>query len=169
MIDYDRMKKLFSRLFLIVAIANLALCARAQPITVAPAQNSPANEWQTFQDSRYIFQFEYPAKWSTEDRQGAVDPLILRNEQESEIIAISGINFTIIGISYCGAYPQDSRCEVLKAEGGDVFIDWNVDREAYAMLSAPNGTSGVGVTLHKINPETKTAFLRILSTFKLLK
>lgn len=165
MIDYDNMKNFLFRLFIIVAAVNLALCAHAQPITITPVQNSPANEWQTFQNSRYTFRFEYPAKWSIENRQDTNRVLILKDEQREEIITIdTGVNLTIIG-----AYPPNNRREVFKTESGDVWIDWNVDGEAYAMLSAPNGTSGVGVTLHKVNPETKTIFRKILSTFKFLK
>lgn len=153
----------------VMIVLGCALTAHAQSIPTTPIQNPADEEWQTFQDRRYTFQFEYPAKWSTEDQQGAGGLLMLRNEQKNEIITISEINLAVIGISYCGAYPQDSRCEVFTTESGDAFIDWNVDGEAYAMLSAPNGTSGAGITLHKVNPETKTAFRKILSTFKFIK
>ncbi len=210
MIDYDRMKKLFSMLFLIVTVASLALCtvasAGANPTYrteeecqqetgkschpqmcdyVPPGEileetcgkdfkkgwvpSQTQEEWQTFQDSRYTFQFEYPAKWSIEDRPGTADFLILKNEQKNKIITISGVNLAVIGISYCGAYPQDSRCEVLKTENGNSgTIDWNVNGEANAMFNQ-NGAYGVIFILNKVNPGTKTTFRKILSTFKFLK
>jgi len=81
-----------------------------------------------------------------------------------------GIHVALIGISYCGEYPQDKRCESLKTEsGGYVTIDWDVSGKANAMFSSQDGTYGVSFTLHKVNSDTKDIFKKVLSTFKFLK
>lgn len=126
------------------------------------------NEWKVFQDSRYTFQFHYPVKWSVGNQQGTSRVLILRDEKNSEIITVdTGVNLSVIGISYCGAYLQDKRCETLKTDnGGYVVIDWAGGRTANAMFSSQDSTYGVSFTLHKINPDTRTIFKKILSTFR---
>jgi len=144
------------------------------PSLATPTPSIPTsvtNEWKIFQDSRYTFRFEYPAKWSIENQQGTARVFIIKNEQREEIITIdTEVNLAVIGISYCGAYPQDNRCEILKTDDDSaVIIDWGVDGKANAMFSSPNGTHGVSFTLHKINSDTKSIFRKILSTFKFLK
>lgn len=131
---------------------------------------STTDEWKVFQDVRYNFRFDYPAKWSIENQPDATRNLILKTEENNEIITITPrVSLTVMGISYCGAYPEDNRCEVLKTNSGSsVTINWDVDREANAMFSYPEGTYGESFTLHKINPHTKTIFRKILLTFKFL-
>ena len=145
---------------------------KTTPSTTTSAQTTANNEWKVFQDSRYTFQFNYPEKWSVGNQQGTSRVLILRNERNSEIITVdTGVNLAIIGISYCGAYPQDKRCETLKTDdGGYVVIDWEVSNTANAIFSSQDGTyHGVSFTLHKINPDTKTIFRKILLTFRFIK
>ena len=142
-----------------------------QPAIDSTTQSQTENARKVFQDSRYTFQFEYPSKWSIENQQGTSRILILKDEANMEIITVdTGVNLSIMGISYCGAYPQDKRCEVLKTENVNfVTIDWDVSGEANAMFSSQDGTYGVSFTLHKINSNTKTIFKKVLSTFKFVK
>jgi hypothetical protein len=81
----------------------------------------------------------------------------------------TGIDLSLMGVSYCGAYPQDERCETLKTESGiSVTIDWGVSGKANAMFSL-DGTYGVSFTLHQINPDTKIVFKKVLSTVKFVR
>ena len=141
---------------------------RPQTNEMVSSQNY--NEWKVFQNPRYTFQFEYPSKWSVENQQGTSRILVLK-DANTEIVTIdTGVNLAVIGISHCGAYPQDKRCETLKTDsGGYVVIDWDVSGAANAMFSSQDGTYGVSFTLHKINSDTKSIFKKVLSTFKFVK
>ena len=134
-------------------------------------QSQSESQWKVFQDSRYTFQFEYPSDWSVSNQVGTSRVLILKDQVGVEIITVdTGVNLAIIGISYCGAYPQDSRCESLKTENGNfVTIDWAVSGKANAMFGSQDSTYGVSFTLHKVNSDTKDIFKKILSTFKFVK
>ena len=142
-----------------------------QPVTDLTTQAPAESIWKVFHDSRHTFQFEYPLEWKVENRRGAIRGLILKDEAGKEIISVdTGVNLAIIGISYCGAYPQDERCEVLKTiNGSSVTIDWDVSGKANAMFSSQDGAYGVSFTLHKINSDTKIFFRKILSTFQFVK
>ncbi|MEX2014208.1 MAG: hypothetical protein WD896_02530 [Parcubacteria group bacterium] len=142
---------------------------QATTLTETTTQNINS-EWKVFQDSRYAFQFNYPAGWSVGNQQGTSRVLMFKDEKNSEIITVdTGVNPAVIGVSYCGTYPQDKRCEILKTNsGGYVIIDWNVSGTANAMFSSQDGTYGVSLTLHKINSDTKIIFKKVLLTFKFL-
>ncbi len=144
-------------------------CQQAKDSTTTQPQTE--SKWKVFQDSRYTFQFEYPSDWGVGNQEGTSRVLILKDKVGAEIITIdTGVNLSIIGISYCGAYPQDSRCESLKTENGNfVTIDWDVSEKANAMFGSQDGTYGVSFTLHKVNSDTKDIFKKILSTFKFVK
>ena len=142
--------------------------------TTTTVQNPTDSKWKIFQDNHFTFQFEYPSKWSVlnklDDPYG-VDFWLAEGNTATVIMDIeSGINLSLIGISYCGAYPQDKRCESLKTESGSqVTIDWDVSGRANAIFSSQDGTYGVGFTLHKINSDNKIIFKKVLSTFKFVK
>lgn len=154
---------------------NMMLCIDSyrwcQPAIDSIAQSQTENAWKVFQDSRYTFQFEHPSKWSIKNQQGTSRFLILKDETNMEIITVdTGINLATIGISYCGAYPQDKRCEILKTENGNfVTIDWNASGKANAMFSSQDSTYGVSFVLHKANSDTESIFKKVLSTFKFVK
>ena len=147
----------------------------SKPIT-ATVQNPTDSKWKIFQDNRFAFQFEYPSEWSVlnklDDPYG-VDFWLAEGNMATVIMDIaSGINLSLIGVSYCGAYPQDKRCESLKTESGSqVIIDWGVSGKANAwfMFSSQDGTYGVSFTLHKINSDNKIIFKKVLSTFKFVR
>lgn len=164
-------KGFFKRAFFIAVTVLVFVIGGYFVLQRGQNDSSVTKEWKIFQDSRYSFRFEYPAKWSIENQQGTTRVLILKNEERSETVTIdTEVNLAVIGISYCGVYPQNNRCELLKTnDGSTVTIDWGVDGEANAMFNSPNGTYGVSFKLHKINSDTKSIFRKIISTFKFLK
>ena len=144
--------------------------ATATPST----QTKTGSEWKVFKNGRFNFQFSYPAEWNVLDQidnAHGVDFWLAEKNMVTRIMDVnSGINLAVIGIFYCGAYPQDKRCESLKTEsGGYVTIDWDVSGTANAMFGSQDGSYGVSFTLHKVNSETKNIFRKILSTFKFVK
>jgi len=129
-------------------------------------ESPPGNGWKVFRDSRYGFQFAYPAGWSVGSYHDR-NIILLKDERNYEIITInSRINLALIGVSYCGAYPEDKRCEVLKTDGGCLTIDWGIDGEASAIIGYQDGIYGAGFTLYKITSEMKEIFRKILLSFK---
>ncbi|OGX29793.1 MAG: hypothetical protein A2705_01455 [Omnitrophica WOR_2 bacterium RIFCSPHIGHO2_01_FULL_52_10] len=76
MIDYDRMKKIFSTLFLIIAAANLALCAHAQAAKVITLKDGSVIKGNVLQLTDGIYTLET-------DNLGKV------NVAESEIVSIA--------------------------------------------------------------------------------
>ncbi len=125
------------------------------------------NTLKIFQNPSYTFQFEYPSGWNIANQTGTSRVLLMKDETGSEVITIdTGVNISVMGISYCGANLKDSRCESLKTKGGNVvFIDWGTSTEANALITSQDGTHGVSLTLHKVNSETKNIFKQILSSF----
>ena len=145
--------------------------APTPPADTSSTQTNTGNGWKVFKNSRFTFQFSYPAEWSMLDQVDNAYGIDFWSAEKNPATRImdfnSGINLSVVGISYCGAYPQDKRCESLKTEsGGYVTIDWDVSGTANAMFSSQDGTYGVSFTLHKVNSETKNIFRKILSTFK---
>lgn len=144
------------------------------PTDTPPAQTNAGGEWKIFKNNRFTFQFGFPAEWSVLDQLDnayGVDFWSTENNMATRIMYVnSGINLSVIGISYCGAYPQDKRCESLKTESGVyATIDWGVNGTASAMFSSQDGTDGASFTLNKVNSETKNIFRKILSTIKFIK
>lgn len=178
--------KNFLTVVIIIVIGIVAAAGIYFPVTrgnCAAGSDGRSGKTQTdnnrnvFKDPRYPFEFAYPAKWSIEDGPRAeadiAGILILKDEYNYAVITIyAGLPLVMMGVSYCGAHPEDKRCEALKSDDSGppaVTIDWGIDGKASAIFSSPDGTYGVSFTLHKINSVTKTTFRKILLTFKFLK
>ena len=82
---------------------------------------------------------------------------------------MNAVNLTIVGISYCEAYPQDTpRCESLTAGGVPATIDWEVNGTAIASFAATEEL-GLNFTLYQVDTGTRSVFRQILSTFKFIE
>jgi len=129
------------------------------------------DDWKTYRNG---FEFKYPSDWSKLiqlDNASGIDFWSEENKTATNIMSVdTGINLSIIGISYCEAVSQDERCEILKTIGEDfVTIDWDASGEANAMFRSQDSTYGISFTLHKVNLNTKITFRKILSTFKFIE
>jgi len=137
----------------------------AKVIQPSPSQE-PTAGWKTFRSERYTFEFKYPKEWSI--KEAATDVINIYNETNALIVSIGSVNFTIMGISYCGANPQDKpRCEALEVNRIPIGIDWGINGTANAMISISDEV-GLSLTLHQVSSQTKLLFRQILSTFKFI-
>ena len=136
-------------------------------------ETADTSTWKTYRNEEFGFEFQYPEEWSALnqlDNAYSVDFWSAEGNAAAKIMSVNtGIDFSAIGVSYCGAYPKDERCEVLKTIGGNsVTIDWGVSGGANVMIGSQDGTYGVSIILHSINFNAKAIFRKIISTFKFI-
>jgi len=75
-----------------------------------------------------------------------------------------------MGITYCGANPNDSpRCQRTQIGKINIEIDWGTLEDKTAYVSIPHAGGGiVTFQLNPVNTESKKIFDQILSTFQFL-
>ena len=124
---------------------------------------SEVEGWQTYRSEEFGFEVRYPGGWRTIEFE---DLTVFNDEQGKSFMTLTFANRAIIGISFCGAYPQDKRCETLKGNNIDFVIDWQPNGEPVAETDL-NADVTVFITLHQF--QEKTTFKQILSTFRFVK
>lgn len=150
-----------------------------EPTPIASIQPTftpdPTANWKTYTNQKLGFQFQYPADWIPADPSEAPSGVAIKKcpkGQSCSVISVGLISesqLATMGITYCGAYPQDStRCQTISG----FLVDWGppteAKRSAYATASHPKG-GVVTISLAPVTSETKSVFLKILSTFKFLE
>lgn len=96
---------------------------------------------------------------------GPEELTIFNDEYGKPFLSIVFANREVLGVSFCGAYPQDKRCEVLKTGDTRFIIDWGLNEKAVAETDL-SGDSAMFATLHQTTSVAKDMFRQILSTFK---
>ena len=167
-------------------------------------QSDEIATWKTQRDSTLRYEFLYPPDPLEPSRmEGDTtfvvgypikeeyrnDPLIAKSADKTFWITLGYIpqaQLNVMGITYCGAYPNDvPRCESSEIGGVNSMIDWgiavpftritkegkevqNMQIKASVWIPHPDG----GVVTFELQPvvsESKAVFHKILSTFKFLK
>lgn len=130
-------------------------------LSPTPTPDSTA-DWKTYTNTENGFSFKYPHLWRIIEEPKK--PIELNDEFGNLYLSISFANPALIGISFCGAYPEDKRCEILKVGDISFNIDWDVDGKS----TATTEIKGVAmfITLHQTTTPAKKNFRQILSTFK---
>ena len=194
-------------------IGYLFVIKRSEPATTqnqinkqsqVSIQSNEIATWKTYRDSTLKYEFLYPpnplepsrAEGDTSFVVGYPikeeyrnDPLIAKSADKTFWITLGYISqsqLNVMGVTYCGAYPDDvPRCESSKIGGVNSMIDWGItvpftritkegrevqDMQIKASVWIPHPNGGV-VTfeLQPVGPESKAVFHKILSTFKFLK
>jgi hypothetical protein len=127
-----------------------------------PAGAYAAEDWKTYKNNAWGVQFKYPESWIVQDAETG------NSNYNLGVLYASAAQMAVMGIDYCGANPQVSRCE-----GG---IDWDDNHTANARILNPNGSAiflqlqkPAGQTLQTLSSDDKATFKSVLSTFKFIK
>ena len=166
---------------LVGALGYFAFVKKSEPVAQqSPTPDKNAN-WKTYADSNLNYSFQYPPTSCELQREPGDTSLVLcylpkgsdggPKHNYGYVISLGFISqsqLNVMGITYCGAYPNDSsRCESLKTGKVTASIDWGTgaDASASAWISHPNGGI-VSFELQPITNESKAILKSILSTFK---
>lgn len=149
-------------------------------------QTDETPDWKTYRTD--VFEFKYPEKNRFEPSRevGDTTPIfcyLLEEGATPKSIEgtaciwtgyISQDQLNAMGITYCGAHPEDPRCESFMINQHLGFtIDWGLEvpgtsqMKASAWISHPEG-GVVTLELQPVVPKSKDLFKQILSTFKFL-
>ncbi|MBI3443561.1 hypothetical protein HY008_02735 [Candidatus Woesebacteria bacterium] len=146
-----------------------------------PSGSGETVNWKTYTDSNLNYSFQYPPP-SCELQRFAGDTSFAicylpkgsdggskhNNGYVISLGFISKSQLSVMGVTYCGAYPNDSsRCELFNMGKVTASIDWGTggDASASILIGHPNGGI-VTFTLQPVMAESKAILKQILSTFR---
>ena len=177
------------------SVKNSAKNADAQMIvyedqlTPTSTPSSPPDEtanWEKYTNKELKFEFKRPPNWSEpQSEYGAPsfpftfgytsgnNPIDAKDVNKTYWITVGFISqsqLSVMGITYCGANPNDSpRCQKTQIGNVSSEIDWGTPEDKTAYVSIPHSNGGiVTFQLNPVNTESKKTFNQILSTFKFL-
>ncbi len=150
-----------------------------------PSGSAATSNWKTYTDSNLNYSFQYPPPSSCVLQESVGDTSFALcylpkgsdggpKHNNGYVITLGFISqgqLNVMGVSYCGAYPNDSsRCESFKIGKVTASIDWATGNaaKASAWISHPNGGI-VTFDLQPVTAESKEILRQILSTFKFTK
>jgi len=124
------------------------------------------------------YEFSYPATWSMPQTSPDMPFVIQYHDFSNQnnnwytitLGFISEAQLANMGIDYCGAHPNDKRCEIRKKGNIVAYVDWgdNYNKSAFTKIASPKG----GIITFSLEPNSsvaKSLFIPILNTFKFIK
>lgn len=114
------------------------------------------SSWTTYSNQK--IKFKYPKEWTFNSEN------IFKDSNGNTIMSLSSASTDVLGISFCEANSDNSRCESIKAIiNAPIIIDWQSDNQAVGE-DYTTQVEKVFITLHIINNKTKQIFRTIMST-----
>lgn len=203
---------LFFILLLTIFFLNTQVQTERVFETVSPAPNTPSPEptvtldmtaWKTYRNESLQYEFNYPPDPIEPMRELGDTSFVIgyfldggntndirdvQNPDKTYWISLGYISqkqLSVMGITYCGANPNDSsRCELLTIDGQTSTIDWKIPVEytkindngkeekatqVKASVWIPDPKGGiVTFDLQPVTPKSKETLYKILSTFRFL-
>jgi len=132
-------------------------------------------KWETYKDEQLGYEFSYPATWqSPQSSPGAPWSVTYHDFSKANNVwydltlgYISPGQQELMGIDFCTANPNNSRCESRRVGKATAFIDWGSNSSDAAFIKIPLTKGGiVTFTLRPNTAQAKSLFLPILDTFK---
>lgn len=139
-------------------------------------QAKQKGNWIAYQDLALGYEFSYPATWmSSQTTPGASWSASYHDVTQKgspnynlTLGFISEAQLATMGITYCGSYPNDQRCQSLTVGVITVMIDWGSNANAaIASVARPQG-GVVTLEIEPVDDFSKAQFLSILKTFKFI-
>ncbi len=180
------MLKISARLIVITLIAAVGVAQSTDSVKkVDRLKNEAARKqfeqarrsgkWETYKDEPLGYEFSYPATWqSPQTSPGAPWSVTYHDFSKANndwytltLGYISPGQQAVMGIDFCMANPNNSRCESRRVGKITAFIDWGGNSSSAAFIRIPLAKGGiVTFTLEPNTAQAKSLFLPILDTFK---
>ncbi len=137
------------------------------------------SNWVTYWNDKYGLEFKHPANLVMQKRLVA-EPSIYWDGKLNDIPYVMTLGYisqdalNTMGINYCGAHPEDTRCENFEWDNLAARIDWNIETEgaftqSRAEIQHPNDGIVIISIDHRPTQDIKPFFRQIISTFKFTK
>lgn len=139
------------------------------------AQAKRSGQWEIYRDEQLGYEFSYPATWQApQTSPGAPWSVTYYDSSKTNsdwytltLGYISQAQQATMGIDFCAAHPNNSRCERKQIGKVTASIDWGDNSSKTVFVSIPLPEGGlVTFTLEPNNGQAKTLLLPILDTFK---
>lgn len=129
------------------------------------------SDWKTYRNEIYKYEIKCPYKWETKENSEGDVEFIIQGVATININFISQDTLNVMGISYCGAYPEDkNRCEKIVINDLiyiiEKFSDSKGNQES-VLIGNPRG-GALSISLISATDELRTIFRKVLSTFRFI-
>ncbi len=129
-------------------------------------------DWEIYRNEIYKYEIKYPYKWEAKENPEGNVEFIVQRVATININFISQDTLSVMGITYCQAYPEDkNHCEEITINDAvyiiEKFSDSVGDRENI-LIGSPHG-GALSISLISVTDELQAIFRKMLSTFRFIE